>query len=245
MGRVLKRVPLDFQWPIGQLWKGYVCPYSSSECKSCESTGLNPETKKISDDWYSFDNAKWIQVTPNKRYNDLAWSNHITQDEVDALVKSNRLYNFTHTFIGDQGWVKKDPEYIPTAEEVNNWNRNGGFGHDSINRWVCVKARAKRLGVYGKCKFCDDGEIWHSKEIKKLSENWDSFDPPTGKGFQLWNTTTEGHPMSPVFESLELLCEWLEPNATIFGSDKISKEEWFRMLGDGTVMYKVGNNVFI
>ena len=32
--------------------------------------------------------------------------------------------------------------------------------------------------------------------------------PPKGEGFQLWETTTEGSPVSPVFETLDELCEW-------------------------------------
>lgn len=32
MGRELKRVPLDFDWPIGKVWEGYANP----ACKTCE-----------------------------------------------------------------------------------------------------------------------------------------------------------------------------------------------------------------
>lgn len=125
----------------------------------------------------------------------------------------------------------KQPEYIPTAEEVNIWNRTG-FGHDSINKEICVKARAKHLGVYGKCNYCNgEGKIWQSEKIKKLHEDWEPFDPPTGKGFQLWSTTTEGHPMTPVFSSLEKLCEYCEKqNVSSFGYDTLSKDQWMQFL---------------
>lgn len=248
MGRKLKRVPLDFKWEINMTWKGYVNPYRSQECKSCDGSGLNKATKKIHDDWYSFDKAEWIYPfgPDKKRYNNLAWSNHITDLEVKALVEGGRLMDFTHTWTKEGGWKKKEPEYIPTAEEVNKWNIGYGFGHDAINQAICVEARAKNLGVYGLCEICEgEGRIFQSEEIKKLSEEWESFEPPTGEGYQLWETTSEGSPMSPVFKTLDELCEWCEENASVFGSSKTTKEKWKQMLGDNIVIHQDGNKIFI
>lgn len=237
MGRELKRVPIDFQWPIGQIWKGYLNPFRSFECKACEGTGLNPETKKIDDEWYSFDKQEYVYFDENKRYNKLAWSNNLTQEDVDELVKEGRLIDFTHTFVSGEGWKKKNPEYHPTAQEVNEWQRGPGFGHDSINRWICRNAKAKRLGVYGLCPVCDDGQIWQTPEIKKLHDEWKSFEPPTGEGFQLWETTSEGSPKSPVFKTIDDLCEWCSSNATTFASFKATKEEWRKMLDNDFVSH--------
>jgi len=248
MGRELKRVSLDFKWESKMIWKGYVNPYRSQDCKSCDCSGLNKATKKISDDWYSFDKSEWIY--PNgpdkKRYNNLAWSNHITDLEVKALVEGNRLVDFTHTWTKEDGWKKKEPEYIPTAEEVNEWNKTGPFGHDSINQHICVEARANSLGVYGLCEICEgEGRIFQSEEIKKLNEEWESFEPPVGEGYQLWETTSEGSPSSPVFKTLDELCGWCEKNATTFGSATATKEEWKKMLNDDNVHHIDGNKIFI
>jgi len=38
MGRELKRVALDFDWPLNKIWKGYVNPYYK-ECESCKGSG--------------------------------------------------------------------------------------------------------------------------------------------------------------------------------------------------------------
>ena len=248
MGRQLKRVPMNFDWPLNQVWKGYINPYNSQECKSCGNTGLNPATKKLSDNWYGFSNdeVEWIQVSPKYRYNNKAWSHHLTQDEVDALVKNNRLIDFTHIWDKTKGWQEKNPPYHPTAEEVNKWSISGGMGHDSINSWICIETRAKRLGVYGKCKYCKgEGEIWQSEEIRKLHEKWQREEPPKGKGFQLWENTSEGSPISPVFSSLEGLCSWAENNATTFASFKVTAKEWHNMLTEDLVIHKEKNAVFI
>lgn len=71
------------------------------------------------------------------------WSNRLTQDEVDELVKRGRLHELT-----------RDGKH-PTAAEVNDWSASGGLRHDSINRWICVEQRLKRFGIPKKCPDCD------------------------------------------------------------------------------------------
>lgn len=69
--------------------------------------------------------------------------------------------------------------------------------------------------------------------------------PPEGEGYQLWETTSEGSPSSPVFKTLDELCEWCEENATTFAHFKATKEEWKSMLGSDFVHHKQGNAIFI
>lgn len=70
------------------------------------------------------------------------------------------------------------------------------------------------------------------------------YDPPKGEGYQLWETTSEGFPMTPVFKTLDKLCEYATKNCSVFASNYISKEEWKRLLienKDGKVLYIQGN----
>ena len=200
MGREVKRVPLDFGWPLNMEWKGYVSPYASQDCSVCGGGSYNPETKQISDDWYDFEHT-------GRR-----WCDKITQDEVDALIEHGRLHDFTHQWTPGEGWVAIDPPPVVTAEMVNLWSRNG-LGHDAINQWICVETRAKRLGVYGNCPACNgEGTIWFSDEIKEKSERWydeERYDPPSGDGWQLWETVSDGSPVSPVFETADELINYL------------------------------------
>lgn len=115
---------------------------ASKSCEPCNQVGLNPATTKIYDDWYDFAN------TGRK------WCHKITDNEVKALVEAGRLKDLTSTFVPGEGWVDKDPPYMPSAAEVNEWSRNG-FGHDAINHHICVEARAKKEGVYGLCELCE------------------------------------------------------------------------------------------
>ena len=44
----VKRVPLDFGWPVGYAWHGYLNPWPGPiECENCSGTGLNEECQKL------------------------------------------------------------------------------------------------------------------------------------------------------------------------------------------------------
>jgi hypothetical protein len=210
MGREIRKVPLDFDWPLKKVWAGFENPYSnlSHGCPICDSSGYNQATKKISDDWYDFDHT-------GRR-----WSEAITQDEVEALVAHGRLQEFVGYGYGrnDDGtwyhWEKgaksaSGPPQMPDAATVNMRSRDGLI-HDAINRWICVETRARRLGVWGHCDVCDgEGEVWESQAAMNLYEGWKKQEPPTGDGFQVWETVSEGSPVSPVFATSDAMVVWL------------------------------------
>lgn len=83
------------------------------------------------------------------------------------------------------------------------------------------------------------GEVWRGYLINP-QEN-----PPEGDGYQLWETTSEGSPITPVFKTLDELCEYAEEHCTTFGSFKATKEEWKEMLTRDFVHHKDGNFIFI
>lgn len=63
--------------------------------------------------------------------------------------------------------------------------------------------------------------------------NW-KHDPPAGEGWQMWETTTEGSPMSPVFATPEELARWLaDNNASTFGDMTARYEAWLGMITGG------------
>jgi hypothetical protein len=62
---------------------------------------------------------------------------------------------------------------LPTADEVNDKVKNvRGIGHDAINRWVCVEARAKHLGIYGECEHCEGGYIYDEDKARVALQLW-------------------------------------------------------------------------
>lgn len=262
MGRELKRVPINFQWEIDKLWCGYNNPHEVHKCKACDG-GYSKEYEELRDEWYYGKDGENYLPNPFRataRYNANAWNNNITEDDVKVLLKADRLWDFTRVPInetqkeivkekiadGGNSWLPFDNGYIPTPQEVNEWNLKG-FGHDSSNAYYCIKARLKREGkpyLCGNCK--GTGEDWQHPKAKRLHKNWKPYDPPTGEGYQLWTTTNEGSPMTPVFSSLDELCEYCENESiSVFGHNTATKEEWIKMLDDGLVCHKEGNIIFI
>ena len=71
------------------------------------------------------------------------------------------------------------------------------------------------------------------KGLKFQNHNCPDFNlgPPLGDGYQLWETTSEGSPMSPVFETPEELAEWLEATeASSFGPMTCSYDQWLEFI---------------
>lgn len=306
MGRELRRVPLDFRWPLHKVWGGYLNPYSgqSTKCPDCENgfdrKGGRPDANAalFYAQWYGhapFDpvaygakplriddpalvaegkrhvancarlgyDSSWTaeqQTAHLYRLWKNQWSHHLIQADVDALVAAGRLWDFTRTprdagqalvvavrmaFHDTNSWLPEDNGYTPTADEVNTWSLRG-FGHDSCNAYTCVRARCEREGVPCSCATCDGtGVVWPSAETKRRYDEWEPEEPPEGSGYQLWETTSEGSPISPVFETLDELCEYAASECSTFGSFKATKEEWRQMLDDGFVSHREGNMIFL
>jgi hypothetical protein len=54
MSREVKRVALDFSWPLHKVWSGYLNPFyqHSHRCEACDGTGNSPEARHLHDQWY-------------------------------------------------------------------------------------------------------------------------------------------------------------------------------------------------
>jgi hypothetical protein len=70
----------------------------------------------------------------------------------------------------------------------------------------------------GYCEGCDDCA---------------SIDPPAGEGWQLWETTSEGSPMSPVFATADELAQWMGTNPCLFAGGRTSYETALKWITDG------------
>ena len=93
-------------------------------CPDCEGTGDNPATRALADTFAE-------------------WSDHLDVVEVQALIAAGRLTD-----------LSKHLAREPTPADVAAWAGSTPFGHDSFNKYVCVRTRAKRLGVWGPCSTC-------------------------------------------------------------------------------------------
>ena len=157
------------------------------------------------------------------------FSHHLDDADVEALLADGRLKDLTHDFAPGQGWTEKSPKVTPSARAVNLWSLSG-FGHDGMNQHVVLRARCERAGEPMMCSRCDgDGEI-QSEENRALRDAWEPTEPPAGEGYQLWETISDGAPISPVFETPEALAQWLHENLKRKG---LTESEWLSVLQAG------------
>lgn len=128
----------------------------------------------------------------------------------------------------DGHWLPFWNGVYPTPEEVNAWSISG-FGHDSINAHVCIRARCEREGYPVECDVCKGhGNIWQPPEAEQWAEEWEKQEPPAGEGYQIWETVSEGSPISPVFSDPRILAEWMsnQPGA----AQEMTADQWLKWI---------------
>jgi hypothetical protein len=247
MGRELRRVPMDFDWPMKRIWKGYINPYRGINCPWCydedekHSDGMTKEAREYKKAFYGFMNDwQYIQhpYKPRQQYCPKSKPYSLERWEYDFLISDNEWETRKRLF-GDGE--------IPSYENITDYFlKYGDMEFDGGIEWALINEYCRRNGYEVCCPHCKgNGTIYINEEIEKLNDEWRPIEPPEGDGYQLWETTSEGSPVSPVFATLDELCEWCEDNATTFGTSKATKEEWLQMLDDGFVCHKEGNIIFM
>src|SRR3990167_319364 len=184
MGVELKRVALDFEWPLSQPWSGY-CNSHYAKCATCDGSGSTLARKRLSDLvsllMLSGDDAKRGKCHP---YFDKA-PLHNTQGAVCGS-------DMTALTVGLAG---RKPSFM---------------GHDSCDKWSATKKIIAAAGLpesWGVCADCEGDGI--SNDKREAYEAWEKSEPPAGEGYQIWETVSEGSPISPVFATPEELAQYM------------------------------------
>jgi hypothetical protein len=122
---------------------------SSKKCEACDGTGDGLAVRRLSDDWHGFSS------TPSWRYS-------LTEIEVEALMISGRMptqltdgtrYEFNpdseawFQYLPKSSKVACDRPTFPTPSAVNSYYAASIMGHDSIEAYICIHARAKSTGL--------------------------------------------------------------------------------------------------
>ncbi len=172
-------------------------------------------------EFYGYGNAAMIREARRLAglYN-RRWMHHLTQADVDVLLEQGRLRDFTHEWTPERKWQPREGAEHPTAALVNEWSLIG-FGHDSSNQYYVVKARCERYGTPMECPVCEGhGGIEVYPGQRKDREDWEWTEPPEGPAYQLWETVSEGSPISPVFEDPRDLARWMASPLYVWGATK-------------------------
>jgi hypothetical protein len=83
--------------------------------------------------------------------------------------------------------------------------------------------------------------VWLSPEYKEKADRWEKTEPPEGDWYQMWETVSEGSPMSPPFATPEELAaymvkhHWKTDEGTTY-------EQWLKFInGPGWAPSMVGH----
>jgi hypothetical protein len=197
-------------------WYGYV-PFDPASTGSrallhdTPGVRLFAERNIASAPWYYGADEAAIQKE-GQRLADLwngMWMHHLAQEDVDALVAGDRLWDLTHSWNPATRQRDKIEGLVLTAAQVNEWSLSG-FGHDSINASVVIRARCEAADELVTCTNCDGhGTVEAYEGQRAEAEAWEATEPPEGDGWQLWETVSEGSPITPVFATAEELARWM------------------------------------
>lgn len=210
MGRELKRVPLDFKLPENTVWEGYLNPHYEKRhnCTACGGTGSTPARQRLSD---------LVLLLMLSGSDALRGACH-------PYLQLAPLYHTQGVTCGADmaeltaGLAGREPSF---------------FGHDICDKYVAagkIIAAAGLPEAWGTCPECHgDGATWEDEESKRAADEWVPSEPPTGEGYQIWETVSEGSPISPVFATPEELARHMAGKQ--WGADKGgSYETWLSFI---------------
>lgn len=140
--RELKRVPLDFDWPLHKLWNGYLNPHYKS-CQACDGCG----------------NALAME-----------YLNNIVH--LLMVAGSNSTQKRIHPWLAALPMAPSAPPSPDMAELTTGLAERAPsvFGHDSCDRWSACQKIIAAAGLdpekWGICQTCNgDGLEQASKDL--------------------------------------------------------------------------------
>lgn len=206
MGREIKRVALDFDCPLDTTWKGYLNPHLVPACPTCEGRGETASLRALSRlvSTLMLAGADSLERTPDGR-----------PGTIPNWPGSPYKHSWPHPYVLEAGVADPGTTLHELTAGLAGRPPTGPFGHDSCDHWSAAKKIIAAAGLpetWGDCPACGgsgEAQTPEAAEIRALSEAWTPTEPPAGDGWQLWQTVSEGGPVSPVFPTAEGLAGWI------------------------------------
>lgn len=269
MGRVVKRVEIDFEWPMNVVWQGFINPHydECTTCSHCDGMGYSAFGRKFHERWHGSvpfrpeDNGstpipfshpeimafatRQILRSPEyygsgdsavnreaKRLAELYNARmecHLNQRDLDILLSDPDGLGscFTHARDENGEMAPRTALQKLTLEEYQSIVIGSLMAR--VNYSPILAARANERGESEFCLECaGNGSVWSSDEARIRSNEWKQEEPPEGEGWQLWETVSEGSPVSPVFSTPEALAAWLTGRPGI--NSGTTEDQWLKFI---------------
>lgn len=236
MGREAKRVPIDFDWPQGKVWQGFLLPdrLDEARCDTCAGTGYTADAHWLSGIAYILAELAGDPARAERGHALHPWVDDLRRNVSYVYGAGRPTPAFAEFLVGLVG------------EEAGDVDRM--FGADVHRVAAGLRTAAGLPDRWGWCPDCvGHGSTEVYKGQRAEAEAWEPTEPPTGDGWQMWETTSEGSPMSAVFATAEELARWLaDTGASIFGDSTAPYEHWLRIItGEDIAMVQIAPGVVI
>lgn len=271
MSNEVRRIALDFDWPLRKPFEGAERPagLEPDSCPACSGRGLSAFGERLENLWWGripfspestgskphapdtpgmmaycrhkimdsrafydpYHGSKGEETVLREAVRLCAlwngmWQHHLSQEDADALLDDGRmLEGLTHEY-GPGGWTPIEGPR-PTVERINVWTlRLDGHGPLSMPAGAIFRAAAARAGEDPHCASCDgEGVLYRDDEHRRAYDEWTPDQPPSGAGYQIWETVGSGSPISPVFADPEDLAAWMT-ESTRTDEDAVGYAVW-------------------
>lgn len=212
MSREVRRVPLAFDWPLEEVWEGYLMPDRLDEVTCQECGGKGQTTARL-----------WL----------IASAQMILMLAED--LRDQQLGRPMHTYFAEfytTSYGTRPSEDIAEVAAGLADGPVGTFGYCSSDGWRAARKIITAAGldpdVWGVCRACGGHgatEAYPGQRAEAAA--WEPVDPPAGEGWQAWETTSEGSPISPVFPDAEGLIDWCtrSPRIGFGGRGSLTREQ--------------------
>ena len=187
MSREVKRVALDFEWPMNKVWKGFIRPEDirGHQCPDCENG-----------------------VTATRAWLDGIAHVILMLDDDLIAQQAGRPNHPWLTRLPIHPSTRPSPDAAELGLGLAGRPARAPFGHDALDRWRAVEAIIEAAGLdpktWGICHSCKGTTLaFDSEEQRAAHEAWKPYEPPAGEGWQVWERVSEGSPITPVFTTPE------------------------------------------
>jgi hypothetical protein len=233
VSREVRRVPLDFDWPLDTLWGGYVMPdrLKRNPCPDCE----NGSTAA----------AEWLR-TFCRRIQDLGDDIRDQQsgrpmhpclaEDPNPFTTRGAIDPVTRRWTELPRIIRPTADILPLLTGLTGRSEKDHLhplSGDNSYRIVMKLVAAAGLDpdTWGICTTCAGEALLDAHEGQSADiEAWEPTEPPAGDGWQLWQTLSEGSPISPVFPTEEDLARWMTSPAYTWGAAKHGRPSYEQAL---------------
>lgn len=251
MSREIKRVPVDWDWPLNKVWEGYLTPAKlrAAACPDCcdERGGYGCGSTAA---------RKWVEgwlhllgmMAEDVRAQSFAGAdNQFTQFGDDRARMHPYLKDLQKICIYEHR--RPSPDIVELVDGLRGERKTVSFGYSSDVAYKLIKVLTEQAGLpedWGYCPTCKgEGsvETYPGQRAEAEAYHETEHEPPEGDGWQVWETVSEGSPISPVFPEREGLILWLMSPAYCMGvSQPLTRPQAEAFVGAG---HSIGSGVFV